>query len=166
MSYSALKTRVTVAEEALAAQLDHTQSSWYRLKAVAGEAFTPARIVGSGVLSGLIVGFTAPWARLGGTMRIVELGTSVANLVGALQAQAAAEEASDAADSASEVAADTVAVAEEAQAATEQTQAVAEQAAEVTEGAAEAVAVAEEVTAEAQQTVDETRAASGGPRAG
>ena len=84
-----------LAEKAFANQVELTQTKWYRLKTLAGEAFTPARIVATGALTGLAVGFTAPWARIGGTIRIVELGTSIANLVGAMQAQAAAEEASD-----------------------------------------------------------------------
>jgi methyl-accepting chemotaxis protein len=161
MSYSALKTRVDVAEKALAAQLDHTQSSWYRLKTVAGEAFTPLRIIGTGMLSGLAIGFFAPWARLGGTMRIVELGTSVANLVGALQAQAAAEEASDAADSAVEVAADTAEVAQVAQEATAETQSAAGEIETVKAAAHEAVAEIETVKEAAHEAAAQVEATAG-----
>lgn len=161
MSYRALKTRVAVAEKTLAAQLDHTQSSWYRLRTVAGEAFTPLRIVGTGMLSGLAIGLFAPWARLGGTMRIVELGTSVANLVGALQAQAAAEEASEAADSAVEVAADTAEVAQVAQVATAETRSAAGEIETVKEAAQEAVAEIETVKEAAQEAAAEVEATTG-----
>jgi len=164
MSYSAIKTRVQVAEKAFANQVDMTQSKWYRLKELAGEAFTPVRIVATGALTGLAVGFTAPWARIGGTMRIVELGTSIANLVGALQAQAAAEEASDVADSASEVVVETAAVVQEAEAVTEETQAAAEEAqvaAEETQAvAAETKTASKQATkaaAKAEAVVDGTR---------
>lgn len=148
MSYAAIKTRVDVAEKAFANQVELTQTRWHRLRTLAGEAFTPARIVGTGALTGLVVGFTAPWARLGGTMRIVELGTSLANLVGAMQAQAAAEEASDVADSASEVVVETAAVAEQAQAATDESHAATE---EVHEAVQETQAVAEESRTASQQ---------------
>lgn len=151
MSYKALKTRVEVAEEALATQIDQTQASWQRLKNIAGESFTPGRILGTGVLTGWLVGFVAPWARMGGTMRIVELATSVANLVGALQAQAAAEEASEVADSASEVASETAEVAAEAQATVTQTQAVAQEAQAITADAEAATAEAESAAEVAQQ---------------
>lgn len=164
MSYSAIRTRVEVAEKAFANQVEMTQTKWYRLKTLAGEAFTPARIIGTGALTGLAVGFTAPWARLGGTMRIVELGTSIANLVGAMQAQAAAEEASDVADSASEVVAETVAVTEEAQAATEESHAATAEVQEAVEEtqvlAAESKSAsqqAQQAAAKAEAVVDETR---------
>lgn len=164
MSYSAIKTRVDVAEKAFANQVELTRTKWYRLKTLAGEAFTPGRIVATGALTGLAVGFTAPWARIGGTIRIVELGTSIANLVGAMQAQAAAEEASDVADSASEVAVETAAVAEQAQAATQESHAATaevQEAVEETQVLAEETKVAskqaEEAAAKAEAVVDETR---------
>lgn len=164
MSYHAIKTRVEVAEKAFACQVEVTQTKWYRLKTLAGAAFTPVRIVATGALTGLAVGFTAPWARLGGTMRIVELGTSIANLVGAMQAQAAAEEASDVADSASEVVVETAAVAEEAQAATEESHAATAEVQEAVEEtqvlAAETKSAskkAEKAAAKVEAVIDETR---------
>ena len=164
MSYSAIRTRVEVAEKAFANQVELTQTKWYRLKTLAGEAFTPARIVATGALTGLAVGFTAPWARIGGTIRIVELGTSIANLVGAMQAQAAAEEASDVADSASEVAVETAAVAEVAQAATEESHAATAEVQEAVEETQELAAEtktaskqAERAAAKAEAVADETR---------
>jgi hypothetical protein len=160
MSYKAVKTRVEVAEEALARQLDHTQASWYRLKHVAGEAFTPGRILGTGALTGFLVGFVAPWARMGGTMRIVELATSVANLVGALQAQAAAEEASDVADSASEVVVETAEAMEESQIATAETKAVRQEVEAVAEEAEVALAEAESASEVAEAASQKARAAS------
>jgi methyl-accepting chemotaxis protein len=164
MSYSAIKTRVQVAEQAFANQVETTQTKWYRLKELAGEAFTPARIVATGALTGLAVGFTAPWARIGGTMRIVELGTSIANLVGALQAQAAAEEASDVADSASEVVVETAAVAEEAQAATEETQAAAEEAQDAAEETQAIAAETKSASKQAQKAAAKAEAVVGESR--
>lgn len=160
MTYKALKTRVEAAEDVLGRQIDQTQASWYRLRNVAGESFTPGRILGTGALTGFLVGFVAPWARMGGTLRIVELATSVASLIGALQAQAAAEEASDAADSASEVVVETAEVVEEAQAATQQTQAVAQQAEAVTEEAEVALADAESAAHDAERASHQARAAA------
>lgn len=97
MSYRALRRRVRAAELALHQRVDETQADWQRLSEHTRRAATPLRIVGAGFVSGLLIGFTAPLARVGASPRLLQFVTQLASLIGALQVQQAAEEATDAA---------------------------------------------------------------------
>ncbi len=80
MSYRALRVRVAAAERALATQLDETRSRWHTLRDDTRRTATPLRIVVAGFASGLLVGFTAPLAKLGASPRLVQFVTQLANL--------------------------------------------------------------------------------------
>ena len=103
MSYAALRTRVEAAERALDARMSYADSRWEHMKHVIRVAMTPGRLLGTGFLTGVLVGFTEPLAKLGGGSRLVQLATSLIALIGAVEAKAAAEDATDAADTATEV---------------------------------------------------------------
>lgn len=105
-----MRIRVDAAEHALDVQVTQTRSNWLRMTTVAHRAFTPARLLGSGFVAGLLVGFTAPLSKLGGSSRLIQFATQLAGLATAIQAQVAAQQATEAADEVTE-AADTAAVA-------------------------------------------------------
>ncbi len=103
MSHAALRIRVEAAERALDARMSYADSRWEHMKQVTRAAMTPGRLLGTGFLTGVLIGFSEPLAKLGGGTRVVQLMTSLIALIGAVEAKAAAEEASDAADTATEV---------------------------------------------------------------
>lgn len=103
MSYAALRTRVEAAERALDARMAYAETRWQHMKRVTREAMTPGRLLGTGFLTGVLVGFAEPLAKLGGGTRLVQLATNLIALIGAVEAKAAAEDASDAADTATDV---------------------------------------------------------------
>lgn len=103
MSYAALRTRVEAAERALDARMSYAESRWEHLKRVVRVSMTPGRLLGTGFLTGVLVGFTEPLAKLGGGTKLVQFASSLIALIGAVEAKAAAEEATDAADTATEV---------------------------------------------------------------
>ena len=107
MSFEQLQAKVSQAEDALEARERTVAADLRVLTGSWREALTPTRVVVAGLVAGFLVGRAQPLragAALGGT-RWLQLASSVAGLVGALQAKFAAESAEDAAAGAEDAAA-------------------------------------------------------------
>jgi hypothetical protein len=105
MSYKAMRIRADAAERAFEQSLAQVEDDWGDLKTTTRNSMTPLRIIGSGVLAGVVTGFAAPLSRIGGSARVVQLVSSLATMLGVFEAKEAADEASQAADAATVVAA-------------------------------------------------------------
>ena len=120
MSFEQLQAKVSQAEDALEARERTVAADLRVLTGSWREALTPTRIVVAGVVAGFLVGRAQPLrtgAALGGT-RWLQLASSVAGLVGALQAKFAAKGAQDAATEAEDAAAEAEIAADDASAGT------------------------------------------------
>lgn len=99
MSFHALIEKVRQAEQALEASERRASDDWQRLKLEWRHAWTPARIVVVGLVSGFAVGRARPLrvATGGGVLQMV---TALSGLLASGSAQVAAEQAGEAADAA------------------------------------------------------------------
>lgn len=94
MRYRDLIANVERAERALEAQARRTATDWHRLRAAWHGLWTPWRIVLAGFAAGFVAGRTRPSpAAMDGLMRLL---TTLAGLLAAPGAQAAAAEAEQA----------------------------------------------------------------------
>lgn len=95
MSFQDLIAKVQQAERALEAHERRASADWRQLKSSWREAWTPARIVVAGVVSGFLVGRARPMRAVsgGGALQMV---SALAGLFAGGNAQAAAEEAEQA----------------------------------------------------------------------
>ena len=96
MSFNALITKVTQAEQALESRERLTVARWDQLKRTWRESWTPGRIVVAGLASGFIVGRASPM-RVAGSGGVLNLATALAGIFAGTGAQAAAKEAEGAA---------------------------------------------------------------------
>ena len=106
MSFNALITKVTQAEQALESRERLTAARWTRIKTTWRESWTPGRIVIAGLASGYLVGRARP-LRLAGSGGLLNLVTALSGVFASAGAQVAAEEAGQAADAAEGAAAGT-----------------------------------------------------------
>ena len=97
MSFNALITKVTQAEQALESRERLTVARWDQLKRTWRESWTPGRIVIAGLASGFLVGRARP-LQLAGSGGVLQLVTALSGLLASGSAQVAAEQAGDAAD--------------------------------------------------------------------
>lgn len=101
MSFDKLLAKVEQAEDALEARERQVAADFRVLGTTWRETLTPARIVIAGALAGFLVGHARPvhaaGAIGGGSARWLQMASSVAGLVSALQAKFAAEGAESAA---------------------------------------------------------------------
>ncbi|MBB1473576.1 hypothetical protein H5368_11060 [Luteimonas sp. MC1782] len=101
MSFDKLLAKVEQAEDALEARERQVAADFRVLGSTWRETLTPTRIVIAGALAGFLVGRARPvhaaGAIGGGSARWLQMASSVAGLVGALQAKFAAEGAESAA---------------------------------------------------------------------
>lgn len=79
MNHRVLRARVRAAEARAAASLQHNAAAWSAVRDNARRSLTPARLLGAGFVSGLLLGIIEPLARLTQGTRFVELATSLAN---------------------------------------------------------------------------------------
>lgn len=102
MSFDKLLAKVEQAEDALEARERIVAADLRVLASTWRQAVTPTRIVIAGVIAGFLAGRARPAQTAGvlGNTRWLQLASSVAGLVGALQAKFAAEGAQDAAEGA------------------------------------------------------------------
>ena len=99
MSFNALITKVTQAEQALESRERLTVARWDQLKRTWRESWTPGRIVIAGLASGYLVGRAKP-LRLAGSGGLLNLVTALSGIFAGTGASVAAEEAGQAADAA------------------------------------------------------------------
>ena len=99
MSFNALITKVTQAEQALESRERLTVARWDQLKRTWRESWTPGRIVIAGLASGYLVGRAKP-LRLAGSGGLLNLMTALSGIFAGTGAAVAAEEAGQAADAA------------------------------------------------------------------
>lgn len=104
MSFEALKTKVTQAEQALETSERDAALQWRRVQSSWRDAWTPGRIVGAGLATGFLVGRTQP-LKLAGSGGVLNLVTALSGLLASGSAQVAAAQAGDAADAAESAAA-------------------------------------------------------------
>ena len=91
MNHRVLRARVRAAEARAAASLQHNAAAWSAVRDNARRSLTPARLLGAGFVSGLLLGIIEPLARLTQGTRFVELATRLVSLVGSVQAQFASD---------------------------------------------------------------------------
>ena len=99
MSFNALITKVTQAEQALESRERLTMARWDQLKTTWRDSWTPGRIVIAGLASGYLVGRARP-LRLAGSGGLLNLMTALSGIFASSGAQVAAEQAEQAADAA------------------------------------------------------------------
>ena len=107
MNFDQLQRRVSRCEHLVAARGARAQTQWQALKTTWRESWTPARILGAGLIGGFLFARARPLRTLGaisGT-RWVQLATSLSGLLASLKAAHAAVSAESAANDA-EAAAD------------------------------------------------------------
>lgn len=106
MSFDKLIAKVHQAEDALEAHERLASADFRQLKASWRAAWTPTRVLVAGALAGFLVGRARPLAAAGalGGARWIQLASSLAALVGSLQAKSAAGEAETAAETAEDAA--------------------------------------------------------------
>ena len=104
MRFEALITKVQQAEQALEAKERQTAAEWQQLKRQWTSAWTPARIVVAGLVSGFMVGRARP-LRVASGGGVLQLVSALSGLFAGTSAQAAANEAEQAADVAAHAAA-------------------------------------------------------------
>lgn len=108
MSFDKLLAKVEQAEDALEARERQVAADLRVLGSTWRDALTPTRIVIAGAIAGFLAGRAQPLRTAGaiggslGNARWLQLASSVAGLVGALQAKFAAESAQDAAEDAAD----------------------------------------------------------------
>ncbi len=106
VSFDKLLAKVEQAEDALEARERQVAADLRVLRSTWREALTPTRIVIAGAIAGFLAGRARPVRAAGalggslGNVRWLQVASSVAGLVGALQAKFAAEGAQDAAEDA------------------------------------------------------------------
>ncbi len=91
MNHRALRARVIAAEARATASLQHNAAAWRAVRDNARRSLTPARLLGAGFVSGLLLGISEPLARLTQGTRFVELATRLVSLVGSVHAQFATD---------------------------------------------------------------------------
>lgn len=113
MNFDQLHRRVSRCEQRVEARGTHAQAQWQALKTRWREGWTPARILGAGLIGGFLFARARPLRTLGAVSgtRWVQLATSLSGLFASLKAATAAataESAANDAETAADSAADTV----------------------------------------------------------
>jgi hypothetical protein len=104
MTHAVHRRQTHAAERELERQLCALKQNWHDLQHQTQRSMTPARIICTGLGAGAIAALAAPISRLGGGARVVQLATTLFTLIGASQAQEAAETAEAAAETTAEAA--------------------------------------------------------------
>ena len=104
MGFKQLLTKVEQAEAALEARERRVVDDWRQLKTSWKEAWTPGRIVITGLVSGFLIGGTQPLQAAARSGQFMQLATMLSGLFAGGSAKVAADEAGVAATAAAEVA--------------------------------------------------------------
>lgn len=104
MGFKQLLTKVQQAEAALETRERLVADDWRQLKRTWKEAWTPARVVIAGLVSGFLVGHAQPLRTVARSGQFMQLVTMLSGLFAGGTAKVAAEEAEHAADTAETVA--------------------------------------------------------------
>lgn len=116
MNFNQLHRRVSRCERLVESRGTHAQSQWQALKATWRESWTPARILGAGLVGGFLFARARPLRTLGAVSgtRWVQLATSLSGLFASLKAAHAAANAETAANDAETAADDAAGTVEDA----------------------------------------------------